>query len=327
MAQSTKGRKKYRVRKGRVVMTAMVLLLIVGLIVFLCVRSGKKRNNSNPERETVDYDAVVPEGEYIRIELDDCNMYVGNELQLSCTSNPENYAAGVIWSSSDPDIVYVDGKGKITVKSAGVAAITATYDVFADSVVICGVDRNLPEISPELPVYDVEDNQIVVIQTPAVSAESSDEQHTDNNTPETSQSGADETEAGQIQTEPVQVATEPTKNPDEGEEDIYAVITEAVRTSGFQAYLDNTYIYREDGNYLGEVIVGENMTQIYIMTRTTAMDSAFKQIIKSVVPTEYENVFAKFVSATEDQTFSADGIRLRIVAPVNGGHTQLIIYY
>ena len=107
----------------------------------------------------------------------------------------------------------------------------------------------------------------------------------------------------------------------------YTAISEAVKNSGFQTYLDNTYIYREDGNYLGEVIVQENMTQIYVMTRTTAMDNAFKQVVRSVIPDSYEDVFARFISASKDETFSADGIKVRVVAPVNGGHMQLIIYY
>ena len=32
------------------------------------------------------------------------------------------------------------------------------------------------------------------------------------------------------------------------------------------------------------------MTQIYVMTRTTAMDNAFKQVVKSVIPDSYEDV-------------------------------------
>ncbi len=327
MAQSSKGRKKYRVRKGRVVMAAVVLVLVTGLIVFLCVRFGKNRGNIEAERETVDYNAVVPDGEFVQIELDDCNMYVGSTFLLTCTSNPDEYAANVIWSSSDPDVVYVDGKGRITVKGTGTAAITATYDVLADSVVICGVDREQPVISEELPVYDVIDEQIVAVQPPSSDETSGGGNLPDNHTGETEGStetvpsqteGQGETSGGEGDT--------PDKETQQ-EDNAYEIITEAVRSSGFETYLDNTYIYREDGNYLGEVIVQENMTQIYVMTRTTAMDSAFKHIVKSLIPTEYENVFARFVSASEDQTFSADGVRVRIVAPTGGGHTQLIIYY
>ena len=39
---TSKGRKKYRIRKGRVAMAAGVLFLIIGLIVFVCIRAGKK---------------------------------------------------------------------------------------------------------------------------------------------------------------------------------------------------------------------------------------------------------------------------------------------
>lgn len=329
MAQSPKNRKKYRVRKGRVGIAVAVLVLIIGAVIFLCVRFGGNHKNTEQERETVDYDAVVPEGEFVQIQLEDCNMYVGNVLQLVCISNPASYGAGVIWSSSDPDVVYVDGKGKITVKSTGAAAITATYGVLSDSVIICGVDREQPVISDDLPVYDVEDNNIVVVQTPG-SSEGVTEGHVNATEPDSpsdskTSEGQDDTKSpeGQNETKPSGNESQET----ETENEAYNKISEAVHSAGFETYLDNTYIYREDGNYLGEVIVDENLTQIYIMTRTTAMDNAFKQVVKSVIPTEYEDVFARFVSAEEDQTFSADGMLVRIVAPVNGGHTQLIIYY
>ena len=57
---TSKGRKKYRIRKGRVAMAAGVLFLIIGLIVFVCIRAGKKHHNNRDTQETVDYNVVVP---------------------------------------------------------------------------------------------------------------------------------------------------------------------------------------------------------------------------------------------------------------------------
>ena len=133
---TSKGRKKYRIRKGRVAMAAGVLILIIGLIVFVCIRAGKKHHNNSDTQETVDYNAVVPKGQFVKVELEDCNMYIGSELDLKCTSEPEEYASKVIWTSSDEDVVTVDGKGHIKVVGTGAAAITATYDVLADSLTV-----------------------------------------------------------------------------------------------------------------------------------------------------------------------------------------------
>lgn len=332
---TSKGRKKYRIRKGRVAMAAGVLILIIGIIVFFCIRAGiKHHNNKETPQETVDYNAVVPEGQFVHVELDDCNMYIGSELNLKCSSEPEEYAAKVIWTSSDEEVVTVDGKGHIKVVGTGAAAITATYGVLADSVVIRGVTRDDEGISDDLPVYDVKDNKVIVVRE----AQTDDPDGSDTQ-PQNPEDGSKEPDT--VPADNSNTATKPANQGGNTSEsrpsqdavkeseaaETYAKINEAVKASGFQTYIDNTYIYREDGNYLGEAIVQENMTQIYVMTRTTAMDNAFKQVVQSVIPNSYEDVFARFISATEDQTFSADGMRVRIVAPVNGGHMQLIIYY
>ena len=79
---TSKGRKKYRIRKGRVAMAAGVLFLIIGLIVFVCIRAGKKHHNNSDTQETVDYNAVVPKGQFVKVELEDCNIYISSELDL-----------------------------------------------------------------------------------------------------------------------------------------------------------------------------------------------------------------------------------------------------
>lgn len=333
---TSKGRKKYRIRKGRVAMAAGVLFLIIGLIVFVCIRAGKKHHNNSDTQETVDYNAVVPKGQFVKVELEDCNMYIGSELDLKCTSEPEEYASKVIWTSSDEDVVTVDGKGHIKVVGTGAAAITATYDVLADSVVVRGVNRDNEGISDDLPVYDVKDNKVIVVREAQTDdddadrepATSGNDRNPDVTEPTSDNSAGQDGNGGTSDNiKPSQDKTDRDNIKESEAAKTYTTISEAVKNSGFQTYLDNTYIYREDGNYLGEVIVQENMTQIYVMTRTTAMDNAFKQVVRSVIPDSYEDVFARFISASKDETFSADGIKVRVVAPVNGGHMQLIIYY
>lgn len=68
------------------------------------------------------------EEEYARISLNNTmlDMYQGNELTLGYTISPANLSAETVeWSSSNPEIVSVDGNGKITALSAGETTITA----------------------------------------------------------------------------------------------------------------------------------------------------------------------------------------------------------
>lgn len=358
MASDNKHKKKYRLRKGRVAAAAGILTAVVAAAAVICVIFANKGNNGNnggnsPAGEhTVNPDEIVDKDEYVRIDLEDCNLYVGNILRLKCSSRPEEYSRKVIWSSSDMDIVSVNGKGDIVVKAEGTAAITATCGVLSDSVIIKAVRRESQEYDKDFPVYDVSDGEIVVVQTAAPNDSHSPEQQTapvgeqDTGTqaqpaesdgsgeapatlPEESGNTGQEqpTDApttasgGEGQTSSVQPATEA---PDEGPGDI---LTAGIGAAGFTKYLEDTYIYIEDGNYLGEIIVGDSFSQIYVMTRTTSFDAALKNVIMTLLPGEYENVFAQLISAEADRTFNADGYKVRIVAPAGGGHAQLIIYY
>lgn len=321
-------KKKYRIRKGRVIAAAAVFVGIILLVVFLCVYlsgrgNNKKKNNQLP---TVNINEIVSEGEFVSIDMEDCNLYVGTVLSLSCTSNPSDYAGKVIWSSSDDGIVSVSSKGQIEVISEGTVAITATYGVLSDSVVINGIAKDVESVPNEMPVYNVVDGETVLesVKEPSTS-QGADGNHGNDATDSTESSKDNEqnTSSGDINDQPSETETEPSKE----KEEMKALFEEAVRDAGFGVYVDNTYIFKEDGNYLGEIILEESYAQIYIMTRTTTFDNAVKQVIKTALPESYEDIFAQAVSAVNDRTFSSDGHRVRIIAAVNGGHTQLIIYY
>lgn len=354
MASDKKHKKKYRVRKGRVAAAIAVAVVVVSAIAVVCVFFANKGNNGNkgstPTLEyTVNPAEIVQDGEYVRIDMEDCNLYVGNILRLKCISNPEEYADRVIWSTSDGDVVSVNGKGDIIVKSEGTAAISATYGVFSDSVIIHAVSREDKNYDNELPVYDVSDGEIVVIQTVATG-------DTVNPNPESGLDTEEETDRDAvIPDEPAtqpgdgnsgnggnggeEQQTKPSGGPSgdntepagetepDSEDSIKDKFVGDVLNAGFSKYLDDTYIYVEAGNYLGEIIVGDSFSQIYVMTRTSSFDASLKQVIMSLLPTEYENVFARLISAQTDSTFGADGYKVRIVAPTGGGHAQLIIYY
>lgn len=355
MAPDNKNKKKYRVRKGRVAAAAAILAAVVAAVVLACVFLGNKGNNDKKDnpvaQNTINPDDISKSGEYISINLEDCNLYVGNILRLSCSSSPAEYADRVIWSSSDENIVSVNGKGDIIVRAEGSAAITATCGLLSDSVIIKAVGRGSDNYDKDLPVYDInKDGEIVVIQTAASGDGSGQEQKTQpGNVPgpepaTVPQGGNQETQGSQEQPTataapqvPVVPSVSPTQggndnpviNPTETEagEELTAKLVSDITDAGFSRYLEDTYIYIEDSNYLGEIIVGESFVQIYVMTRTTSFDTALKKVIMSLLTTEYENVFAQLISAEADRTFSADGYKVRIVAPAGGGHAQLIIYY
>lgn len=326
-------KKKYRVRKGRVAATVIILLLLTGIIVFLCVRPKNKGNNSIENDDgTVNPSELVSDGEYIQITQEDCNLYVGSSIVLECRSNPEDYASKVIWSS-DSESVTVDQNGRITVNSTGIAAITATYGVLSDAVVINAIEKETPDnVISQLPVYKEDNSGNAVMEKPA---EDTSEDISDNGTQDTENNvvtkpaGNDETkpskEDGKEDTTKAPEKTELTKE-EEKALNRSKIIT-AVMDSGFIKYIDNTYIYLEDGNYLGEVITGDDYVQIYVMTRTKTFDTVVKQVIGSLIGDAKEDVYAWLVSATEDSTFSQGGHKIRIVAPVDGGHSQLMLYY
>ncbi|MCM1307794.1 MAG: Ig-like domain-containing protein [Butyrivibrio sp.] len=349
-SDSKQHKKKYRVRKGRVAAAAGILAAVVAAIAGVCVFFGNKGNNDKrgagaPEK-TLNPDDISKSGEYVKIDLEDCNLYVGNILRLKCSSNPAEYAGSVIWSSSDENIVSVNGKGDIIVRAEGSAAITATHGLLSDSVIIKAVSRESHNYDDQLPVYDIDSNgEIVVVQT-AASGDNSGHEHN------TQQGGAQETETAapwsgdretqgalpqpsEAHTAELPTASAPqgggetavTPTEEETEAEPPQLIVAGITEAGFTRYFGDTYIYVEDSNYLGQIIVGDSFAQIYVMTRTTSFDAALKRVIMSLLPTEYENVFAQLVSAEADRTFGADGYRVRIVAPTGGGHAQLIIYY
>ena len=377
---SNGNRKRYRIRKGRVAGAAVLLTVMVAVVVFLCVfftqRGKNSNNNSTSGINTADY---VSEGEFIRINLLDCNMYVGSVLTLQCLVYPQENAGHIIWSSSNDEVVSVNDEGVIIVKGTGIAAITATLGVLSDSVIINGIDRDDPDTDEYMPIIDVVDDIPTVVESAAIEQSTretfeyittenhtentiSNEATTDNGNAESSGTvterdtttddpDSDTTTATQPSedgttdspTKPIEQPTMPIEQPTmpieqptnpstepvtetEGAENM-DFARNAVTAAGFTRYLDNIYIFREDGYYLGEIIIEENYLQIYMMTRTRAFDTAVKSVMKEYLPNGYETVHARFVGAAADQTFSIDGHRVRIVAGVNGGHSQLIIFY
>lgn len=69
-------------------------------------------------------DSVIPE---VKLNASNISATVNNTIQLTATVTPNDICnASVIWSSANPDIVFVDQNGFAICKSAGKTTITAT---------------------------------------------------------------------------------------------------------------------------------------------------------------------------------------------------------
>ena len=303
---------------------------------------GRRGNNKPVDiSTTVNVNDYIKEDEHLTINAKDCTLYVDSIITLQCYSNPPEYANEVSWSSSDNSVLTVAFDGTVTAISEGIAAVTVTHGVLTDSIIIKVVNEEAT-VDEEFPIFDPAETEPIptVPEGPKPTVVN----------PTTSGQVTNPTTAGNIEnptTMPPEIVTEPITEPPQGEitepatqpnttapstgetESIDAkeTILTNLPHNGFSVYLTDTYVFEEDGNYLGQVIVTENFTQIYVMTRTTNFDSCLKNFLSTVLPTGYLRAFNNLATAKSDMTFYVDGYKVRAVASPNGGHSQLIIYY
>ncbi len=326
-----------------IVITFLVFLAIIAIVIAACVKSRNRGNtsNNNPATPTVNVNEYIGEDEYLKINAEDCTIYVDSVIKLTCSSNPVEYSMGVSWSSSDTSILTITYDGTVTAIKEGIAVVTATHGVMSSSIIINVIDK---EATPdeEFPIY----TPVIPDTTTAPEGENSTTAQSGNVSPSQGSSAAQPNEQetttafGEKQTtaqsQPAvqenpttqQNVTEPvTTAPEEPTVGIRDNIVSALPECGFGTYIGDTYVFEEDGNYLGQVIVEEEFTQLYVMTRTTYFDSKIKEFLSTVLPTGYTVAFNNLMNSQKDMTFYADGHKVRVIASPNGGHSQLIIYH
>lgn len=88
----------------------------------------------------------------------------------------------------------------------------------------------------------------------------------------------------------------------------------------------NVYTYEENGTYCGEIVTQSDATIIYINRRSQEFDSKVQSVIASMIPDSSTQVWNAYVSAVTDKTMVADNKKVRIVTASDGGHSQIIIY-
>ena len=336
-----------------IVICIMTFIAIITLVVCVCIMCSRGNNKKIPGNgtTTLNINDYINEGEYLQINAKDCTIYNGDVIQLTCSSNPVEYASGVNWYSSDTSVVTVTFDGTVTAMGEGVAAVTATHGVLSSSIIIKVINEE-ETTDAEFPYYEP-----VVPTTPEATKPANPT--TKPNEGATTKPVVKPSEevttkpvvkpSEEATTKPIVKPTEPTTTkPTEppttqpatkpSEEttttqketeslSVKDLVMNSLPEYGFGVYTEDSFVFKEDGNYLGQVIVGHGFTQIYVMTRTTNFDKQLKDFLSVVLPTGYTKAFNNMMNATNDMTFNTDGYKVRVVASPNGGHTQLIIYY
>ena len=324
-----------------IVISSITFFGIIVFVLLVCVMCGRRGNNKPVDiSTTINVNDYIKEDEHLTINAKDCTLYVDSIITLQCYSNPPEYAKEVSWSSSDNSVLTVAFDGTVTAISEGIAAVTVTHGVMTDSIIIKVISEEAT-VDEEFPVFDPAETEPIptvpeasnpVVVNPTTSGQVTNPTTAGNvEVPTTMAPNVTEPVTEPSQGEITEPATQaPTTAPSTGETesvDAKETILTNLPHNGFSVYLTDTYVFEEDGNYLGQVIVTENFTQIYVMTRTTNFDGCLKSFLSTVLPTGYLRAFNNLTTAKSDMTFYVDGYKVRAVASPNGGHSQLIIYY
>jgi hypothetical protein len=302
--------------------------LIAGVVFALCLKKNKNGNNSGTVFVTTENgdEQITESGEYIRIEANDGSYHIGTQMLLEFTASSDELAEGIIWKSSNESIVTVTSSGEVVVVGEGTAVITITSGIYTDSLVIQGITTdketvNFETEAPDNPISPTTGGDTEPVTKPV-------EKPTEPVTKPVEKPTEPATKPVEKPTEPP--TTKPVVKPTEPptvKPDYKLLLTEALPTIGYTRHLEDVYLYMEDGNYLGEVIVNDDSVQLYIQTRTTSFDTALKELLKIILPKEYNNVFMTFVQSEDNKTIVAEGHRIRIRPAGDENHAQLIISY
>ena len=338
-----------------IVICIMTFIAIITLVVCVCIMCSRGNNKKVPGNgtTTLNINDYISEGEYLQINANDCAIYNGDVIQLTCSSNPVEYATGVNWSSSDTSVVTVTFDGTVTAMGEGIAAVTATHGVLSSSIIIKVIneeettDTEFPYYEPVVPTTPEATNPTKPVETSKPTVKPGEDSTTKPTVKPSEGPTTKPAETVKPSEEPTtkpaetvkpseEPTTKPTTKPSEESTTVQKeteslsvkdLVMNSLPEYGFGVYTEDSFVFKEDGNYLGQVIVGHGFTQIYVMTRTTNFDRQLKDFLSVVLPTGYTKAFNNMVNATNDMTFNTDGYKVRVVASPNGGHTQLIIYY
>ena len=157
------------------VLSAVVIVAAVAIVFFMLrglVGQGDPGHSDPPETSTVapttQPETTPPEeteapvvSNATGITLDKTDFTIRtqdpSQIQISATVTPEDYTGTIVWTSSNPDQVYVDQTGKVYAVSPGTVEITATIGNVSATCIVrnqktdtlpAGVDAGTPS-APE----------------------------------------------------------------------------------------------------------------------------------------------------------------------------------
>lgn len=326
------------------------------------VKVNLSETNLKPENETVQKPATVTT---IEILLDDSAIPVGTVIKAAALVTPEDTENALTWSSSNTSVFTVSSDGVITITGTGTAALTATLGTVSDAVAIEGIASVTDGSVNQYPVYtggstasnsagssDGTGNEAGNSSSVGTGNGTGSGSSGDSWTGETgggssggsgagSSGGAGNGSSGGQDDGTGSGSSDGTGNEagngsgndsgggsssDSGEGLTSTDIGECLPSYGFEQEISNVYVYQDNSTYYGQIVTQPNVTICYIMKRSDEFDSKVIGVLEQLLPQEYNNVWNNYISAATDRTFTAEGRRVRIVASVGGGHSQIVIY-
>ena len=295
-----------------VALTAAIVLIIVAVT----GSSDKGTEKVNVNLNNVDLNngaggASVENKEKttVEIQMTDSAVLVGKRFKMVAVVTPANTEQALVWSVSDDNILEVTNDGVVTVKAVGTATVSATVGDVTDAVIIEGIARIEDGSKNKFPIYTLADN--------AVSGDESTGSNGGNGSAGSSNSGS----TGSAGSNGGSGSSNSGSTGSNSES-----IGGQLPDMGFDQTYSNVYVCNENGTYCGEIITQPDVTIIYIKERSGAFDSKIKNVLMTMLPKEYNQVWNNYISAATDRTFTVEDRKVRIVAAVNGGHSQIVIY-
>ena len=295
-----------------VALTAAIVLIIVAVT----GSSDKDTEKVNVNLNNVDLNngaggASVENKEKttVEIQMTDSAVLVGKRFKMVAVVTPANTEQALVWSVSDDNILEVTNDGVVTVKAVGTATVSATVGDVTDAVIIEGIARIEDGSKNKFPIYTLADN--------AVSGDESTGSNGGNGSAGSSNSGS----TGSAGSNGGSGSSNSGSTGSNSES-----IGGQLPGMGFDQTYSNVYVCNENGTYCGEIITQPDVTIIYIKERSDAFDSKIKNVLMTMLPKEYNQVWNNYISAATDRTFTVEDRKVRIVAAVNGGHSQIVIY-
>ena len=337
-----------------VALTAAIVLIIVAVT----GSSDKGTEKVNVNLNNVDLNngaggASVENKEKttVEIQMTDSAVLVGKRFKMVAVVTPANTEQALVWSVSDDNILEVTNDGVVTVKAVGTATVSATVGDVTDAVIIEGIARIEDGSKNKFPIYTLADNAVSGDESTGSnegsgSAGSSNSESTGSNggsgSAGSSNSGSIGSNGGSGSSNSGSTGSNggsgssnsgsTGSNGGSGSSNSGSTgsnsesIGGQLPDMGFDQTYSNVYVCNENGTYCGEIITQPDVTIIYIKERSDAFDSKIKNVLMTMLPKEYNQVWNNYISAATDRTFTVEDRKVRIVAAVNGGHSQIVIY-